>query len=359
MALNINKGSKLGKYFYQKDTITYGPITVDELLEVVDGNTLVYYEGISWAKAKDVPELSKFFRTEYKESIPKTQNTPAQKTVIPQSRNVIEPKVASNLTTVSDTKKVPNDAHSKSSNAKKIVTALALLILASGIIGYFVWYKPYIKNKNATRMYSFASSLALRSTPVSGVDYNAVGNILYGTEILVYSNTGEWSVCKANNIEGYTASKYILSKQDFHILNGIFPDAVSRDAVATTKCKKALLDYFNSRSFMGKIDEQVQLEIFDSVLHREEWQLFTKNKEIKPNTIAFPRVVSPKSKFTDFACIITNTQTNKRKFLLFSFDELETAKLESEQDAPDTGDIDRISKINVGGLDSYYVSYSN
>jgi hypothetical protein len=119
------------------------------------------------------------------------------------------------------------------------------------------------------------------------------------------------------------------------------------------------LDYYNSRSFVGKIDEQLQLEIFDSVLHRDVWQLFAKNKDIKPNTIIYPRIVSPNSKFTDFACIITNAQSNKRKFLLFSFDDQEAAKLESEQDAPDTGDIDKISKLNVGGLDTYFVTYTN
>jgi hypothetical protein len=77
------------------------------------------------------------------------------------------------------------------------------------MIGYFVWYKLYIKEK-----------IALCSTPVSGFDLNAVGNMLCGTGILVYSNTGEWFVCKANNIEGYTASKYILLKQDFQNKDG-------------------------------------------------------------------------------------------------------------------------------------------
>jgi hypothetical protein len=343
MGLNINKGSKLGKYYYQKEGVTYGPITLDELLEKVDGETLVYYDGISWTRAKDIPEISKFFKVNESK---KNQD----------AKVIDQPAVEVANQTSYD---FPDNENHKSGNFKKIATAIFLLLTSSLIIGYFVWYKPYIKDKNATRMYSFASSLALRSSPVSGVDYNAIGNILYGSEILVYSNSGEWSVCKANNTEGYTASKYLLSKQEFHILNGIFADAVSRDAVATTKCKKALLDYFISKSYIGKIDEQLQLEIFDSVLNREVWQLIAKNKDIKPNTIAYPRVVSSSSKFTDFACIITNAQTSKRKFLLFSFDDLETAKLESEQDAPDTGDIEKITKLNVGGIDSYFVTYSN
>ena len=231
--------------------------------------------------------------------------------------------------------------------------------MSVGIIGYFLWYKSYIRDKNAERMYSYATSLALRSTPVSGVDYNAIGNILYGSEILVYSNTGEWSQCKANNKEGYAASKFLLSKQDFHILNGIFVDQNSRDAVVSTKCKKALLDYYNNKGFIGKIDEQLQLDIFDSVLHKEVWQIFAKNIDIKPNTVVYPRIVNSTSKYTDFGCIITNIQTNKRRFLLFSFNELEEAKLESEQEAPDYGYINKIFKTSNGNSTTYSVIYAN
>ena len=355
MALNINKGSKLGKYYYQKNGNTFGPITIDELLERVDADTLVYCEGISWLKAKEVPELIKFFKTSPKS----TQQSPKEKPILKTEnpKVVVQEKIESQ-NTIKGNSELQNEA-SNAGNKKKIFTASALLLFTILIIGYFVWYKPYLKDKNAARMYSFATSLALRSSPVSGVDYNTIGNILYGAEVLVYSNTGEWSICKANNQEGYAASKFLLSKQDFHILNGIFADNDSRDAIATTKCKRALLDYFNSRGYIGKIDQQLQTEIFDSVLTREVWQIFAKNKEIKPNSVAYPRIVSPNSKFTDFGCIITNIQTNKRKFLLFTFDEFEVAKLISEQDAPDYGYIDKISKINTDGVDSYNVTYAN
>jgi len=354
MALNINKGSKLGKYFYQKDSVTYGPITVDELLERVNADTMVYYDGASWAKAKDLPELSKFFKNQQKPTStdPKVIQKPTAAKQEPIKSNTPAP-------TTAPVESIKKEVVNQSGNGKKFAVALVLLLLTTGIIGYFLWYKPYIRDKNAARMYSFATSLALRSSQVSGVDYNTIGNILYGSEVLVYSNSGEWSQCKANNQEGYAASKFLLSKQDFHILNGIFADQDSRDAVVTTKCKKALLNYYNSKGYIGKIDEQLQMEIFDSTLQREVWQIFAKNKDIKPNAVAYQRVVNPTSKFTDFACIITNIQTNKRKFLLFSFNELEEAKLELEQDAPDYGYIDKVYKTNNGEITNYFVTYAN
>lgn len=45
MAIKINKGGDLGKYFYIKNDVTYGPIKLDELLLRVDEDTLVFYDG--------------------------------------------------------------------------------------------------------------------------------------------------------------------------------------------------------------------------------------------------------------------------------------------------------------------------
>lgn len=60
MSIKINKGGDLGKYFYSKDDVIYGPIKLDELLQRVDENTLVFYNGIDWTKASELPELKKF-----------------------------------------------------------------------------------------------------------------------------------------------------------------------------------------------------------------------------------------------------------------------------------------------------------
>jgi len=240
-----------------------------------------------------------------------------------------------------------------SSLRKKIIGATFLMLAAIGIAGYFIWYKPYIKDKNAARMYSYANSLTLRSSPAAGGDYNAIGNILYGTEILVYSYNGDWAECKANGRKGYVALLFLLSKKDFHELNGILADPDTRDEIASTKCRRALLNYFNSKGIMGKIDSEIQKEIYGEVKQKEVWQVFTKPSHNEPNNAAYPKVVNPKSRYTDFACIIKNITTNKRKFLLFSFSDDEKETLESEQDAPDVGYIQSVSRY------PYKVRYAN
>ena len=239
----------------------------------------------------------------------------------------------------------------------KLITAASLIIATVGILGYFIWYKPYIKDKNTIRMYSYANSLTLRSSPAAGVDYNEVGNILYGTEILVYSFNGDWVECKANGKKGYVSSKYLLSKKEFHELNGILADSDTRDAISTSKCRKALMNYFNAKGIMGKIDEQIQKEVYDSVLHKEVWQVFTKPKNSNPNTVAYPKLSSPNAKFTDFACIIKNLSTGLRKFLYFTFNDNEDATLLEEQDAPVKGYIKNIDKYYNNG-NTFRVSYT-
>lgn len=66
MALNLNKGAKLGKYFYIVNNVEYGPVDIDELLKYINKDTLIYYEGIRWTKASEIPEIKKFFITEKK-----------------------------------------------------------------------------------------------------------------------------------------------------------------------------------------------------------------------------------------------------------------------------------------------------
>jgi hypothetical protein len=350
MAFRLSKGSVNGKFFYQKDGVVYGPVTREEILGRIRPDTLVYYEGIQWTAASNLPELD--FRTVA--GVTKNSGRSARQEVnsSPSDKRPDELEIP-------EIKPEPVAAGEKSSGKKPIAVVLLLLFLCGGIVAYFLWYKPYLKDKNALRMYSYASSLVLRSSPVSGVDYNEIGNLTYGTEVLVYSINGEWATCKGNGTEGFASSKYLLSKQDFHVMNSIFADQVTRDAVPTSKCKKALLMYFQQKGFIGKMDESMQMAVFDSTLKREVWQLVARDKNLKPNSVYYARVVSPNSKFTDFACVITNVQTGARRFLLFTFNELEEPSLVAEQDAPPAGNISNVVRADLNGYGSYNVYYAD
>jgi hypothetical protein len=211
------------------------------------------------------------------------------------------------------------------------------------VLGYFFWGKEYLKDKNAPRMYSFARSLALRSSPAGGGDYNMIGNIPYGSEILVYDAGIEWVNCKVDGKEGYASPKYMLNKMDFQELNAILADEDTRTAVTQTRFKKALLSYFRSHNIIGKMDEIIQNELYGGVSTKEVWQLSASAETNVPNTVYFSKYSNQSSKFNDFACIIKNLGTGQRKIVMFSFDETETPKFEGEAEAPSSGNIANIS----------------
>lgn len=237
---------------------------------------------------------------------------------------------------------IPAQEEVKSKSKAPIIIGVLVAISIALIAGYFFWGKDYLRDKNATRMYSFANSLALRSSPAGGGDYNMVGNIPYGSEVLVYDNGVDWVNCKVNNQEGYASPKYMLNKKDFQELNAIFADADTRGAVSHTRFKKALINYYRDNNLIGKMDETIQQELYGAVSTNEVWQLFANAEVNQPNTVYFSNKSQQNSKFNDFACIIKNINSGERKILIFSFDDNENPKFEGEDSAPASGYISKI-----------------
>ena len=62
MAIDLNKDKNELKYYCSEDGKTLGPFTLQQLLEKIEADTLVYREGIEWTNAKDVDELREFFK---------------------------------------------------------------------------------------------------------------------------------------------------------------------------------------------------------------------------------------------------------------------------------------------------------
>lgn len=251
-----------------------------------------------------------------------------------QSKNtLLEQSLTSKTLTTNEKKPFPYSV---------LIVGLVLIFIIGGFFGYYQFYKPYILDKNADRYYTFASNTFLRSSPEAGVEYNKLGTLPYGSELITYSIGHEWALVKWENphtnesIKGYIASSFILSVNDFYVLNNIWGDNDSKEIINTSKCRLALLYYLKDNGYSN------------------EWKVFSKSKNIKPNTTYYERVLNKNSKFTDFAVIIKNINTSKRKLLLFSFEEDETPYLIYEENAPYEGDI---ASIRISG-DNIYINYS-
>jgi len=64
MTLSLDKDKNELKYYYSENGATLGPFSLVKLLEKIDGNTLVYRDGIQWTTARELDELKKFFQVE-------------------------------------------------------------------------------------------------------------------------------------------------------------------------------------------------------------------------------------------------------------------------------------------------------
>jgi len=236
-------------------------------------------------------------------------------------------------------------------------TATLLILVAAGVASYLFYFQPKWRDETAPRHYTIAQNSTLRSSPVSGVDYNKVAALAFGTELITYDHGTEWCKVKVNDQEGYVATKLVLDKSDFFLLNSIFGDSESKVTIESIRCRVALLNYFKQHNYIGKMDDSMQIEAFGHVQRgKEMWQVFSKGKDVKPNTVFFPPKRSG-AKYTDFVVIIKNIATSKRKLLLFSFNEMEVATLEMEQDAPDFGAIKVVKQFLKDGAYVSVVKY--
>jgi len=228
-----------------------------------------------------------------------------------------------------------------------LIIATVLLLGTAGGIGYFKFYIPYKIDKEAPRYYTFAATnTILRSSQMAGVDYNILAKIPYGAELIVYNDRVEWAEVKWNNIKGYVFAAFILPQKDFYILNSIWGDKDTQDIINTAKCRIALLNYYKSNGYYGVLDPQILQSVFNVESFPQDiiWQVFSKTKDSKYNSTYYKRITKNDSKFTDFAVIIKNPNTQQRKCLLFSFSDTEVPNLEYEENAPPTGDIVSIDK---------------
>lgn len=228
-----------------------------------------------------------------------------------------------------------------------VIAVLALLIC--GVGGYLYYDNVYLPEKidrEAPRYYTMANMVVLRSSRSSGADFNKIGSLPFGTELITYEYDSEWARVKVatpngegKKLEGFVARPYILGKKDFFLLNSLFGNQDSREVIVTTKCRIALLDYFKTHGYIGVMDNQIRTEagITTSPNGENEWQVFCKPKDAKPNSVLFKRLYNKNSQFTDFAVIINNITNGNRKLLYFYFDEDETPHLYTEQEAPREG----------------------
>lgn len=267
--------------------------------------------------------------------IPVQQGTPNQ-----ASNDVIhtQPAQIPQPSPVAPSYQTPTSANRN--NTLIIGIVIGTLVLVGLIAGYFMWYVPYAKDRDALHTYVVANNVFLRSSKVAGVEYNILSKVPYGSELITYSKDMEWAEIKVNGVEGFVASPYLLEWNDFKLLNDVWGSVDTKEYIESSKCRLAILDYCKRNQF---------------TTGNNGWQLYTLQKNVKPNNVLFPRLKNGYDKFTEFAFILKNDATQERRLAIYSFDEeTEEPIFLYDESAPEDG---QIKQIRYSG-NKYIVSYT-
>lgn len=218
---------------------------------------------------------------------------------------------------------------SSKTNLTILISILAGVLLAvGGILAYFFWYTPYAKDRDAPRTYVVANNVFLRSSRMAGVEYNILGKVPYGTEVITYNKLGDWAEVKVNGQEGVIATPYLLDSLSFALLNGVWGDNDTKECIESSKCRLAILDYLKKNYLQSGPNA---------------WQLYTRPINQKPNTVFYPRIFDKYSKYTDFVFIIGDNVTGNRVLVCYSFeDATEKPVFRFSMGAPQAGFIKNI-----------------
>jgi hypothetical protein len=302
---------------------------------MICGTELVEEEQLS-EEAKLIKKIKKLEKeNELKNKLLKKQleeeNTVKKK---PEKQEILPPPVAENTSAP-----MYNKPPLKKKKTVVLLTVLfAVPLIVFGIFYYSNIYLPAKIDREAARYYTFADAVNLRSSQIAGVDYNRISSLKYGSELITYNHGSEWSEVKdAQGNKGYISSIYLLDKADFDRLNVIWGDTESKECISTAKCRLALLNYFKDNN-LGS-----------------EWKTFCRPQNTKPNNVFFSRIYNKNSKYSDFAVIIKDTNTDERKILIFGFNDDESLSWTKSGDAPANG---YIKNIYLTYSKEIYVDYS-
>jgi uncharacterized membrane protein YvbJ len=165
-----------------------------------------------------------------------------------QSANIyFEQNITAEATNTLETKR-------KLGSRKIGILLLVAFIIACITLGFFILNKKASK-KNLVVL---AESLNLRSSKDEISKENIINNYVYGTNLEVVSDEGEWFKMKASDgNEGYMKKLYLDDMSNFIKLNAIISTAPEDSIIKKeTRVKKSLLNYFETNQMIGNITKE-------------------------------------------------------------------------------------------------------
>lgn len=221
-------------------------------------------------------------------------------------------------------------------NRAWVITSAVALIL--GVIGYIFLFQPWYFDKQAPKYYVISNSATM-------VDHNAGGahinDFQYGTQIAMHEDRDGGIVGRTDGEIGYMSKRFLVPEEDFKLLDGALGDDNVLNTIHMTRYRKAILDFIKQNNFSTGFGG---------------YKLIMPSAAEFPNTIMISHEENGYDKYREFAFILTDTEQNKAKAAIYSFDENENPVLvHSEDCAPNK----MITNISCSRKNKWSIYYAN
>ncbi|MFN8296687.1 MAG: DNA translocase FtsK [Chitinophagales bacterium] len=340
----------------EREVLVY---TQQELNEILDNNNILYttYPEIKDPEPDPEPDpplpllfytLTQVFKTNNKEKLLKTDLIKIYADYTKEhSQDVIEKNINdflnnNNLIPENDKLQGKTDKEKQCSTNWIVKEKGPLLPKGCGkyfgygilltIIGVGIYYfYQYINS--GTVYYNISTSANVRSTPNKSSTINAIDALKYGDlfkskETATGSDGTIWYKSNSWFSDEYVSSKLMVDEKDFHLLESIFGDDVTKNAIINVKPRKAMIDYYKRQSpdytFFGKIDDPTYQQVYGKPKNfTGVYQVSCyERKKGEYNSIIEINASKLSSKFQDFGFIVTNVETPIKTFVLYAFDDI-------------------------------------
>ena len=169
------------------------------------------------------------------------------------------------------------------------------------------------KDYTSVEMRIISETLKIRSEKSSNA--YIIGKYDYGSEVIVHEIfDNSWAKVSIGEVQGYMSLEFLVSPEQFYLIDGMYGDENAKNYIRKTKYRKAIATYFSEVGYITDISKKVQEQLYQDDKKREVWQIFAENGNLRYNTFCYGDFNG--DKFEDAAYIIKNINTGERKLII-------------------------------------------
>jgi len=169
------------------------------------------------------------------------------------------------------------------------------------------------KDFKAEKMYIISETLKIRSDKEK--NSYTIGKYEYGTEVKVYQifDNG-WAEVSVGDKKGFMSTEYLVSRENFYLIDGMFGNELAQKNISQTIFKKAISTYLSENNYISNIPADIKEELYGKNIEKEAWQIFAEEGYPKYNSFCYGDFNGNKK--PDVAFIIKNLKTEKTKLIV-------------------------------------------